>query len=89
MQLKTYRTQHRLTLADIVKRLRGVGMEVGNETIVHRHEIGKRNVSVEMIEAYRKITNGAVTYADWVDLKEIVRLRRAAAERPLQPEMNS
>jgi hypothetical protein len=73
MQLKTYRVQNSLTLADMVERLRFVGLAVTNERTVQRHETGARKPSATTVEAYRKATSGAVRFEDWLDLETMLR----------------
>jgi hypothetical protein len=75
MQLKTYREENDLTVAEILKRLADVGLNYAISTIT-RHETGEREPPIRTIEAYRRITKGAVTYDDWAALAEQARLNR-------------
>lgn len=68
MQLRTYREHNNLTLANVAELLRLEGVQASNASTVRRHEAGIRKPSVAVIEAYRRITRNAVTYADWVEL---------------------
>lgn len=83
MQLKTYRTQNDLTLADVAEKLRTVGLYVATPRTVHRHETGEREPSFRTIEAYRKITGDAVRGEDWLEM-QAERDRAAAPESQLE-----
>lgn len=63
MQLKTWRKLKSKTLADVAADL---GIEgINPSRTIHRHESGETRVDVPLADAYAKLTDGAVTFADF------------------------
>lgn len=81
MQLKDYRTQRGLTLADMAELMGFVDRKSGkpHATTVFRHETGKQTPDFDTIEKYRKATGGEVTVTDWQALRASVKKAKAAA----------
>lgn len=81
MHPKSYRKEKGLTLRDLAELI-----GASNASVVSKHERGMMFPSPETIERYRKATGGAVTYADWLSIRQ--RAKRAAA-RTTPPKTNT
>lgn len=64
MQLRDYRKLKGITQQDVADL-----MGFSRASTVHRHEIGANRPSIDVIDRYRQITDGAVNFEDWQKLQ--------------------
>lgn len=88
MQLRTWIELVGETESSVAK---AIGLR---QSTVHRHMTGARAPTMETIEAYRRLTKGAVTEADWRDLHvngpvEWTKPRRGKRRSSFAPAMQS
>lgn len=71
MQLRTFRKLKGWTLEETAEKVREAGGRFANVSYsnVSRHERGHRFPDVYMIGRYSEVTDGAVTFADWANLR--------------------
>lgn len=80
MDFSAFRELKGWTLTRAAQELRTTGLpgvQRINDSVVSKHERGLRFPPPEAIEAYARITDGAVTWTDWMRLRQ--------SRRPLPP----